>query len=170
MPRENASAEPSAFPERNWSPGKRVANSLANASARKASVAEIPIRPYTNLSRKCDFRRFYCRAGVSPAIERLTLAGETPALHSEVPKPAAFGIRAKEQHRDFSRPAFLIRRRSSRLMKHFALEGAKRLGETLSRASCGGGGRRPCRRVWRLLRCQRLEGLRFCLGRCLCLR
>jgi hypothetical protein len=50
------------------------------------------VRSYTNLSRKCDFRRFYCRAGVSTAIERLTLAGETPALHSEVQKQAAIGI------------------------------------------------------------------------------
>ena len=47
----------------------------------------------TNLSRKCSYRRFYCRAGVSPAIERLTHAGETPALHSEVQKPDPFGIR-----------------------------------------------------------------------------
>ena len=30
--------------------------------------------------------------GVSPAIERLTHEGETPALHSEVQKQAAFGI------------------------------------------------------------------------------
>ena len=47
---------------------------------------------HTNVSRKCDFRRFYGRAGVSPAIERLTHAGETPALHSEVQKQATFGI------------------------------------------------------------------------------
>jgi hypothetical protein len=31
-------------------------------------------------------------AGVSPAIERLTIADETPELHSEVPKQAAFGM------------------------------------------------------------------------------
>jgi hypothetical protein len=37
-------------------------------------------------------RRFYCKAGVSPAIERLTHAGETPALHSEVQKQAVFGL------------------------------------------------------------------------------
>jgi hypothetical protein len=51
-----------------------------------------PIYSNTNVSRKCDFRRFYCRAGVSPAIERLTHAGETPALHSEVQKQDGFGI------------------------------------------------------------------------------
>lgn len=55
----------------------------------------------TIVSRKCDFQRFYSRAGVSPAIERLTHAGfrlgayasesETPALHSEAQKQA-FGI------------------------------------------------------------------------------
>ncbi len=48
--------------------------------------------PYTKVFRKCDFRRFYGKAGVSPAIERLTHAGETPALHSEVQKQTAFGI------------------------------------------------------------------------------
>ena len=31
-------------------------------------------------------------AGVSPAIERLIHAGETPALHSEIQKQAAFSI------------------------------------------------------------------------------
>ena len=57
-------------------------------------LAKKPCKVSTNtqVSRKCDFRRFYCRAGVSPAIERLTHAGETPALHSEVQKQAAFGI------------------------------------------------------------------------------
>ncbi len=49
---------------------------------------------YTNLSRKCDFRRFYFMAVFSPAIERLTLAGETPALHSEVQKQDTIGIKA----------------------------------------------------------------------------
>jgi hypothetical protein len=48
------------------------------------------VRSYTNLSRKCDFRRFYCRTGVLPAIERLKLAGETPALHSESPKASCY--------------------------------------------------------------------------------
>jgi hypothetical protein len=47
MPLENASSDPFAFHERIWSPGKRVANSLANASACKASAAEIPLRPYS---------------------------------------------------------------------------------------------------------------------------
>ena len=46
----------------------------------------------TDVYWKCDIRRFYSRAGVSPAIERLTHASETPALHSEVQKQAAFGI------------------------------------------------------------------------------
>ena len=47
---------------------------------------------YTNVLQEPDFRAFYCRAGVSPAIERLTPADETPARHSEVQKQAAFGM------------------------------------------------------------------------------
>ena len=39
---------------------------------------------HTNVLREPDFLESYCRAGVSPAIKRFTLAGETPALHSEV--------------------------------------------------------------------------------------
>ncbi len=46
----------------------------------------------TNVLREPDFRAIYCRAGVSPAIERFTLAGGTPAHHPEVQKQAAFGI------------------------------------------------------------------------------
>ena len=46
----------------------------------------------TNVLREPDFRESYCRAGVSPAIERFTLEGETPALHPEVQKQDAFGI------------------------------------------------------------------------------
>jgi hypothetical protein len=46
----------------------------------------------TNVLRKPDFRESYCRAGVPPAIERVTLAGESPALHLEVQKQSAFGI------------------------------------------------------------------------------
>jgi hypothetical protein len=48
------------------------------------TVAPLQKSFHTNDFWKCDFRRFYCRADFSPAIERLTLAGETPALHSEV--------------------------------------------------------------------------------------
>jgi hypothetical protein len=48
----------------------------------------------TNALRKPDFREFYCRAGFSPAIERFTLAGETPTHHSEVQKQSAFGIKS----------------------------------------------------------------------------
>ena len=57
---------------------------------------------YTNVFWKGDFRRFYCRAGVSPAIERLTLAGETPALHSEDQQRTAGDITARRR----CRPAF----------------------------------------------------------------
>jgi hypothetical protein len=60
--------------------------------------------PHTNVLRENDFRAFYCRAGVSPAIERLKPAGlrlgesygsesGTPAHHSAVQKQAAFGMK-----------------------------------------------------------------------------
>jgi hypothetical protein len=44
----------------------------------------------TNVLREPDFRAFYCRSGLSPAIELFTLAGGTPALHPEIQKQAAF--------------------------------------------------------------------------------
>jgi dTDP-D-glucose 4,6-dehydratase len=51
----------------------------------------------SNVFWKCDFRRFYCRAGVSTAIERLMLAGETPALHSESPKASCFWYKINQE-------------------------------------------------------------------------
>ena len=44
----------------------------------------------TKVFKVVDFPRRLSRSGVSPDIERLTLAGETPALHSESPKPSCF--------------------------------------------------------------------------------
>ena len=60
-------------------------------------------RTPNNACRQCDFRRLYLRAGFFPfrrlcapeattAFKRLTAACETPVLHSEVQKQAAFGI------------------------------------------------------------------------------
>jgi hypothetical protein len=66
--------------------GKRKTQTAGSKKCQYVGLTPLPI------SRKCDFRRFYGRAGVSPAIEGLTHAGETPALHSEVQKQAAFGM------------------------------------------------------------------------------
>jgi hypothetical protein len=49
--------------------------------------------PHTNVPSKSDFRSLDCREGVLYVIERLTHAGGTPELHSEVQKQVAVGIR-----------------------------------------------------------------------------
>jgi hypothetical protein len=52
---------------------------------------------YINVAWKSDLRSLDCRVGVSPAIERLTLAGETPALLSKVQQRAAVDISARSR-------------------------------------------------------------------------
>ena len=49
---------------------------------------------YTNVTKVVDFRGRLCRSGVSPDIEWLTLAGETPALHSRSQKAIRFWYNA----------------------------------------------------------------------------
>ena len=44
----------------------------------------LPSRNSNIFTQRSDFRKIDCKAGVSPAKERLNHAGETPALQSKV--------------------------------------------------------------------------------------